>query len=320
MGLGNQKERAVLVLDDGTRFDGERCGATGIRAGEVCFNTSMTGYQEILTDPSYAGQIITMTYPEMGNYGVNAGDMESRAVHARGLIVRDTSPVPSNWRATSTLEEYLQEHDIVGIKGIDTRALTRHLRITGARPGVIISPVENEADIEKGLAALQAEPSMTGQDLASIVTCKDEYEWAGELPYGHEGTEIPASGPYRVIAYDFGVKENILRHLSAAGCSVHVVPADTPAEKVLNMKPEGVFLSNGPGDPSAVTHAIDAVRQLVGKFPMFGICLGHQIMALAMGGTTYKLKFGHRGGNQPILRSEERRVGKECRSRWSPYH
>jgi len=301
MGLGDQKKRAILLLDDGTRFEGESCGATGISVGEVCFNTSMTGYQEILTDPSYAGQIITMTYPEMGNYGVNAADVESRTVHARGLIVRETSPVPSNWRATATLEDYLVEHQIVGIQGIDTRALTRHLRITGARPGVIVSPVETEADEKAAMKALQDDPGIVGQDLASVVSCEAGYDWEGKLPYGHQGPDIPKEGPFRVVAYDFGVKENILRHLTAAGCSVHVVPADTPADTVLAMKPEGVFLSNGPGDPSAVTDAIESVRQLVGKLPMFGICLGHQIMALAMGGRTFKLKFGHRGGNQPVL-------------------
>lgn len=301
MTLGKTLQPAVLLLDDGTRFEGESCGAKGITVGEVCFNTSMTGYQEILTDPSYAGQIITMTYPEMGNYGVNATDIESRMIHARGLIVRDTSPVPSNWRATASLEDFLIQNNVVGIRGIDTRALTRHIRTTGARPGVIVSPVSTPADEEKGLQALRSEPDIVGQNLVELVTCKETYLWEGKLPYGHEGNKPPTDAPYEVVAYDFGIKENILRHLSAANCRVHVVPASTSAQTVLDMKPEGIFLSNGPGDPSAVHRAIEAVRDLVGQLPMFGICLGHQIMALAMGSTTFKLKFGHRGGNQPVL-------------------
>jgi carbamoyl-phosphate synthase small subunit len=301
MGLGPAREKAILVLDDETTFDGYACGKRGVAVGEVCFNTSMTGYQEILTDPSYAGQIITMTYPEMGNYGVNEADLESRRVHATGLVVRETSPVPSNWRATATLEEFLVHQNVVAISGVDTRALTRHIRTTGARPGAIVSPVSGKEDVQRAQQALHDYPGMVGADLASVVTCDEPWRWSGALPHGSIArTDIPAK-PYRVVAYDFGIKESILRHLAAVGCDVEVVPANTPAKDVLARAPEGIFLSNGPGDPSAVHAAIEAVRELVGKVPMFGICLGHQIMALALGAKTYKLKFGHRGGNQPVL-------------------
>ncbi|HIA00496.1 MAG TPA: glutamine-hydrolyzing carbamoyl-phosphate synthase small subunit [Myxococcales bacterium] len=302
------RQRAVLLLDDGSRYEGETCGATGIAVGEICFNTSMTGYQEILTDPSYAGQIITMTYPEMGNYGVNPADLESRKIHARGLIVRETSPVPSNWRATATLEEFLIAENIVAIQGVDTRALTRHIRSTGARPGVIISPVESPADEERGLEALRNDPGIVDVDMVREVTCKQSRNWTDKVELGRRGVDTLATPPYRVVAYDFGIKESILGQLTANGCEVTVVPASTTASEVLAMNPEGIFLSNGPGDPSAVHGAIDAVKELIGKLPMFGICLGHQIMALALGGRTYKLKFGHRGANQPVLDVRSGRV------------
>lgn len=301
MPIGRQYDRAVLILDDGERFEGFACGMRGRAVGEVCFNTSMTGYQEILTDPSYAGQIITMTYPEMGNYGVNPADVESRRVHATGLVVRETSPVPSNWRSIATLEEFLEQQGVVAIKGVDTRALTRHIRRDGARPGVIVSPYRGPEDDAPALEALAAMPSMEGADLASTVTCPEPWTWGGAMPHGFTPAEPLPEHPYRVVAYDFGIKEAILRHLSAVGCDVVVVPASTPTAEVLARQPEGVFLSNGPGDPSAVHGGIQAVAQLVGRLPMFGICLGHQIMALALGARTYKLKFGHRGGNQPVL-------------------
>ncbi|MFT7623786.1 MAG: carbamoyl-phosphate synthase small subunit [Myxococcota bacterium] len=299
MAIGTPTERAVLLLNDGRQFEGVACGHRGITVGEVCFNTSMTGYQEILTDPSYAGQIITMTYPEMGNYGVNTADVESRCIHATGLIVRETSPVPSNWRSTSTLEHYLEAQKLVAISGVDTRALTRHIRSQGARPGVIISPCTSEEDLARGRAALAEFPGIEGANLAASVTCSEPWNWDGQLPHGQD--TAPSGTRYKVVAYDFGVKESILRHLSRVGCDVLVVPAGTPAAAVMAHKPDGVFLSNGPGDPAAVTDGIAAVRELIGQVPMFGICLGHQIMALALGATTFKLKFGHRGGNQPVL-------------------
>jgi carbamoyl-phosphate synthase small subunit len=306
--IDSSRKRAVLLLADGTRFEGQACGKHGVAVGEVCFNTSMTGYQEILTDPSYAGQIITMTYPEMGNYGVNAADVESRQVHARGLIVRETSPVPSNWRATATLEDFLNEQGVVAIQGVDTRALTHHIRDNGAQTGAIVSPVTSTADEEKGMAALESDPGIVDVDMVSQVTCSEIFNWTrGLAGKGRPTNEMP-SPAYRVVAYDFGIKESILHQLVANGCQVTVVPANTSAHDVLAMKPEGVFLSNGPGDPSAVLGAIESVKELIGKVPMFGICLGHQIMALALGGRTFKLKFGHRGGNQPVVNVDNGRV------------
>ncbi|MFT5430751.1 MAG: carbamoyl-phosphate synthase small subunit [Myxococcota bacterium] len=295
MPIVDPRPAAKLLLADGRCFDGVAFGARNIAVGEICFNTSMTGYQEILTDPSYAGQIITMTYPEIGNYGVNDDDAESSSIVARGLVIRESSPVASNWRSTQTLEDYLIAEGVTAISGVDTRALTRHIREHGAQAAVITAPEQLDA----AKSALEAFGSMEGTDLATSVTCAEPYTFDGPPPYG---TEVDTSGgKYRVVAYDFGIKDNILRHLYGMGCDVTVVPATTPASEVLAYSPDGIFLSNGPGDPAAVTGAIEAVQGLIGKVPIFGICLGHQILALALGGRTFKLKYGHRGGNQPVV-------------------
>jgi carbamoyl-phosphate synthase small subunit len=298
--------KAILALADGKVFQGKALGASGEVTGEVVFNTSMTGYQEILTDPSYAGEIVTMTYPLIGNYGINLEDVESSRPHLSGFVVKEASDYPSNWRSRMSLDAYLKENGIVGIQGIDTRALVRHIRDKGAQTG-IISTVDLDIDslVEKALKA----PSIVGRDLVREVTCRKSYHWSegawdlaeGYLPSG----ETPR---FKVVAYDFGIKRNILRNLVSAGCDVTVVPADTPAEKVLEMNPDGVFLSNGPGDPEPIVYAQENIRKILGKKPLFGICLGHQLLSIALGGKTYKLKFGHRGGNQPVQRGEDRRV------------
>ena len=289
--------RALLALADGTVFEGKAFGAPGEVAGEVVFNTSMMGYQEILTDPSYKGQIVTMTYPLIGNYGVNEEDFESARPWAEGLIVRECSPVVSNWRAQQSLPEFMTEHGIVGIEGIDTRALTRRLRDHGAQEG-IISTVELDPDTL--VARARGVPSMSGQDLVGDVTCATAYDWTEDWPA--EG-EAPT-----VIAYDYGIKHNILRCLTRRGCRVRVVPAGTPAEAVLDLEPDGIFLSNGPGDPAALPAIVEQVRRLIGVKPIMGICLGHQILAIASGAETVKLKFGHHGGNQPIRDIHTERV------------
>jgi carbamoyl-phosphate synthase small subunit len=295
------RKRAVVALADGSLFYGEALAAEGKTEGEIVFNTSMTGYQEILTDPSYAGQIVTMTYPEMGNYGVNPEDLESRRVFAAGLIVRNVSPVVSNYRGTQDLEGYLRDHGVVAITGVDTRALVRHIRTHGAQPGCILSPAPSE---EEARAIAKQVPSLVGRDLVEGVTTGASYQWTEPLQPLHPSepwSDLSAEGPpLRVVAYDFGVKNNILRHLVRHGCDVTVVPAYTPADEVLAMKPDGIFLSNGPGDPDAVKGVREQVAQLLGKLPLFGICLGHQILALAVGARTFKLKFGHRGGNHPV--------------------
>lgn len=296
------REPAALLLEDGTLYEGHAFGARGQTAGEVVFNTAMTGYQEILTDPSYRAQIVTMTYPHIGNYGVNAQDVESRQIHPSGFIVREPCPRASNWRAEGDLEDWLARHGVVGIAGIDTRALVRRIRDKGAMRGAIISgPADRRALIDR----LDREPSMIGRDLVAEVTCPEPYRWTDPLlRLAGEEHLRPApprpARPYRVVAYDYGAKHNILRLLVDHGCDVTVVPAKTPAADVLAMDPEGVFLSNGPGDPAALDYAAAAVSDLIGRRPMLGICLGHQIAAHALGGTTYKLKFGHRGANQPV--------------------
>ncbi len=298
-------KRAVLALADGAIFEGRSFGAEGETTGEVVFNTSMTGYQEILTDPSYKGQIVTMTYTQIGNYGVNDEDVESARPCVEGFIVKEYIDFPSNWRKARSLHEYLQGHGIVGIQGIDTRALTRHLRDFGAQPGIIST---TEADHGRLAARARSLPKMTGLDLVKEVTCAEPYQWDEadwDLAKGY-GTR--KGSRYRVVAYDYGIKRNILRLLTSAGCQVTVVPAAMPADEVLAMDPHGVFLSNGPGDPEPVTYAIENIRNLLGKKPIFGICLGQQLLGLALGGRTYKLKFGHHGANQPIMDLATRRV------------
>ena len=289
---------ALLVLADGRSFSGFALGAEGETAGEVVFNTSLTGYQEILTDPSYKGQIVTMTYPLIGNYGLNREDVESSRPFIEGLIVREASAYPSNWRSTESLDAYLKRHGIVSIQGVDTRALTLHLREQGAQVGVVSSVDLNPKSLRR---KAREHPGLIWRDLVREVTSKAPYAWKEGLWEMGKGYPTPTERPsFKVVAYDYGVKCNILRNLVSRGCDVHVVPAETTAETVLAMKPDGIFLSNGPGDPEGVPYAIEAVRNLLGKLPIFGICLGHQILGLAMGGKTYKLKYGHHGGNQPV--------------------
>ncbi len=291
---------ALLVLEDGTQWTGVGFGAIGDTTGEIVFNTSITGYQEILTDPSYHGQLITMTMPHIGNYGVAPEDDESDRVWAAALIVRSLSPVVSNWRANQSLPDYLAERGVVGITDVNTRALVRHIRTHGAMRAAISS---SDPDPERLLALARRSRDMNGLDLAIEVSCDTPYEWTEGQDWWqpkNESVDTFGERPYHVVAYDYGIKRNILRLLASRGCRVTVVPADTSADEVLAMHPDGIFLSNGPGDPAAVTYAIENVRALLNKKPIFGICLGHQILALALGAKTYKLKFGHRGGNQPV--------------------
>ncbi|QBH97442.1 carbamoyl-phosphate synthase small subunit [Limnobaculum zhutongyuii] len=293
---------ALLVLEDGTQFHGRAIGAKGMAIGEVVFNTSMTGYQEILTDPSYSRQIVTLTYPHIGNVGTNSSDEESTSVHAQGLIIRDLPLIASNYRNQEGLSEYLKRHNIVAIADIDTRKLTRLLREKGAQNGCII--VGDQPDAQLALEKARAFPGLKGMDLAKEVTTQESYNWAqgswtleNDLPAIKSDSELP----YHVVAYDYGVKRNILRMLVDRGCRLTVVPAQTSAEDVLKLNPDGVFLSNGPGDPAPCDYAIKAIRQLLETdIPVFGICLGHQLLALASGAQTIKMKFGHHGGNHPV--------------------
>jgi carbamoyl-phosphate synthase small subunit len=320
MVTGSATKPAILALADGTVFRGLAFGAEGETGGEVVFNTAMTGYQEILTDPSYSGQLVAMTYPEIGNVGVNREDTESRRPFVGGFIVKEYWDPPSSWRAEQSLGDYMRDHGIVGIAGIDTRSLVRHLRTHGAQEGVISSV---DLDPARLVAKAKARPGLVGVDLVREVTCDAPYEWGDPLwelaaqaghaagapargaattvasPDAQRAAATHAPRPF-VIAYDYGIKFNILRNLVASGCRVRVVPATTSAADVLVQRPDGVFLSNGPGDPDAVPYARDNVAKLIGKVPIFGICLGHQILGLALGGRTFKLKFGHHGANHPV--------------------
>jgi carbamoyl-phosphate synthase small subunit len=305
--MKNDQPRAMLALEDGKIFQGWSWGTPGERCGEVVFNTSMTGYQEVLTDPSYKGQIVTMTYPLIGNYGVNPEDCESTRPWVEGFVVKESSLFPSNWRSQGSLSDFLNQYGIIGIEGIDTRALTRHIRTAGAMRGILSTDDLNpESLVEKA----RHSPSMVGSDWVQAVTCSQPYEWGqkwimgtgtGLWEWGKGQRVAPTLGKkYKVVALDFGIKHNIIRHLTSRKCQVLVVPASMSAQEILSLKPNGIFLSNGPGDPAPLQYAIETVRSLLGKKPIFGICLGHQLLGLAMGGQTYKLKFGHRGANQPV--------------------
>ena len=303
------KKPAILALADGSVFHGDAIGADGSTVGEVVFNTSLTGYQEILTDPSYSKQIVTLTYPHIGNVGTNSEDEESDSVAASGLVIRELSPVASNWRNQKDLSSYLKQHNIVAIAGIDTRRLTRLLREKGALSGCIVAG--DNADEQQALKAAGAFPGLKGQDLAKEVTTAERYTWQEGIWSLENGYQKVADAdlPFHVVAYDFGVKRNILRLLVDRGCRVTVVPATTPAEDVLAMNPDGVFLSNGPGDPEPCDYAISAIQSiLASKLPVFGICLGHQLLALASGAKTMKMKFGHHGANHPVEDIATKRV------------
>lgn len=310
--MKDKKKKAILALEDGTIFTGWSFGAEGERCGEVVFNTSMTGYQEVLTDPSYKGQIVTMTYPLIGNYGVNDEDFESIHPWVEGFIVKENCPFPSNWRSQGNLGSFLKKYGIIGLEGVDTRAITKHIRSSGAMRGIISTVDLNpQSLVEKA----RLSPPMVGSDWVQAVTCPKAYQWEKRVG---ERSGFLGSGPglwswgqgqnldlsegkiFKVVALDFGIKHNIIRHLVSRGCQVLVVPATTSAEEILALNPQGIFLSNGPGDPAAVPYAVKTIASLLGQRPIFGICLGHQLLALAMGGKTYKLKFGHRGANQPV--------------------
>ena len=303
---------AVLALEDGTVFEGRSFGAPVERTGEVVFNTAITGYQEVFTDPSYSGQIVVLTYPQIGNYGANEGDNEAARPHIEGLVVREFSPLSSNWRAEETAQEFLTKSGVPVVSGIDTRALVRHLRSRGVMRGILAaagSP-EQKLDAQALVERARQSPSMIGLDLATRVTTTDRYQWTEGIVRASPSDRESAAAAVRhhVVAYDFGIKRNILRRLVHSGCRVTVVPAATSATDVLALKPDGVFLSNGPGDPEPLTGPAAEVRKLVGKVPIFGICLGHQVLGLALGGKTYKLKFGHRGSNHPVINKITNRV------------
>ncbi len=308
--INDTRPEAALVLADGAVFKGRSIGVPGMTIGEVVFNTAMTGYQEILTDPSYKGQLVTLTYPHIGNVGVNQDDAESRTIFASGLIIRDESSVVSNWRSQRSLGEYLKQHGIVSIADIDTRRLTRILRTKGAQPGCIVAASEGKLTDEELNAARKAAadaPVMNGQDLAKVVTSDYRYQWSEgtwqiDNGWGRPGMRHLDAYPYRVVAWDFGIKENILRLLADRGIKVTVVPAQTTFEEAMALNPDGIFLSNGPGDPAPCEYAIEVAKKAIeAKIPLFGICLGHQILGLACGGDTRKMKFGHHGANHPVV-------------------
>ncbi len=301
-----QRKPAILALADGTIFRGTAIGCDGAAVGEVVFNTAMTGYQEILTDPSYCKQIITLTYPHIGNTGVNPEDTESQRVFASGLVIRDLPPASSSWRETQTLPEYLNSQGVVAIAGIDTRKLTRILREKGAQNGCIMA---GKVDEQEGLKQARAFPGLAGMDLAKVVSCKRPYTWnEGEWSLGQGYSKLQAP-KFQVVAYDYGIKNNILRKLAARGCHVTVLPAQTSARDALAIKPDGIFLSNGPGDPEPCDYAIQTIREFLDNgIPIFGICLGHQLLALASGAKTVKMKFGHHGANHPVLDVDSGRV------------
>ena len=318
LSLQGNTPHAILALADGTVFIGNSIGASGSTIGEVVFNTAMTGYQEILTDPSYCQQIVTFTYPHIGNYGVNPEDVEAEKIHAAGMIIKDLPLLASNFRMTMTLSDYLVKQQTVAIAGIDTRQLTRHLRTHGAQNGCIMAlakgEVVSEAAIEKAVAAAKTAPSMSGLDLAKVVSVQQPYEWS-QTEWklaglnGKPGYGVQANAQFHVVAFDFGVKKNILRMIAERGARITVVPAQTSAADVLKLKPDGIFLANGPGDPEACDYAIETTRELIETgIPTFGICLGHQIMALASGAKTFKMKFGHHGANHPVKDLDNGRV------------
>jgi len=294
---------ALLALADGTVFRGRAIGALGSTTGEVVFNTAMTGYQEILTDPSYAGQIVTLTYPHIGNVGVNTEDIEAKRIFAAGLVIRDLPRIASSWRSTQNLSDYLRENKLIGIADIDTRMLTRLLREHGAQNGCIVAAEKiGDAETAEAIAKARAAPSMAGLDLAKVVSCTRRYDWAEGMWSLGGGFAAAGAAKFHVVAYDYGIKHNILRILAQRGCKLTVVPAQTPARDVLALRQDGVFLSNGPGDPEPCDYAIAAIREIVdGGMPTFGICLGHQLLGLASGARTVKMKFGHHGANHPVL-------------------
>lgn len=289
--------RALIVLEDGTTFEGKSFTGSGETSGEIVFNTGMTGYQEILTDPSYKGQIVTMTYPLIGNYGVNPEDMESEKVQVEAFLIKEYNAIPSNFRSTGSLADFLKKYNILGVEGIDTRALTRHIRVAGAMKGIVST---EDLDPESLVKKAKESPGLVGRDLVREVTCLEPYGWSinGPVPGNNFATAAP--GRYKVVAIDYGLKYNQLRLMTERDCSVQIVPCTTTAEEILSMNPDGVFLSNGPGDPAGIPGVIDVIQKILGKKPVFGICLGNQLLGLAYGGTTYKLKFGHRGVNQPV--------------------
>jgi carbamoyl-phosphate synthase small subunit len=308
--MSQTRTKALLALEDGTVFRGRSFTGRGEAVGEVVFNTSMSGYQEILTDPSYSGQMVTMTYPLIGNYGINEEDVESERIHVKAFLVKEYQEYPSNWRSQRTLAEYLMARRIPGVEGLDTRALTRHIRLAGAMRAALSTETVNPEEL---VELARQSPPMAGRDLVKEVTTKKPLLWRGGRP-----TEPPGAlaefqwpdgpGPWRVVAIDYGVKYNILRSLEKRGCNVLLLPADVDSETIDMLNPHGLFLSNGPGDPAAVTYAVDTIRAQCDRRPVFGICLGHQLVGLALGGRTFKLKFGHRGGNQPVKDLETGKV------------